>query len=103
MYFNNPDDIAQNDCVVISVPLHGTYEKPKWIYDLFKACSKINVPIFVDVCWAWFQRDFFLDLNYDCVDTVTCTLGKLFPIEGFRQGFKSVSYTHLTLPTNREV
>ena len=87
-YFVNPDDIKENDCIIISVPLHGTYERPEWIYDLFKKCSSINVPILVDACWAWFQHDFFLDLNYDCIDTVTCTLGKLFPIEGFRQGFK---------------
>ena len=87
-YFSDPDDINYNDCIIISVPLHGTYETPKWIYELFKKCSAINVPILVDVCWAWFQHDFFLNLSYPCIDTVTCTLGKMFPIEGFRQAFK---------------
>ena len=27
-------------------------------------------------------------MDHPCVDTVTCTLSKLFPISGFNQGFK---------------
>lgn len=87
-YFNDPDDINYNDCIIISLPLHGTYEIPGWTYELFKKCSAIGVPVFIDVCWAWFQHNFLLNLNYECIDTVTCTLGKMFPIEGFRQSFK---------------
>ena len=89
-YFNEPSDIKENDCVIISVPLHGTFAVPTWINELFESCSKKGVPVFVDCCWAWLQHNFYLNLEYECVDTITCTLGKLFPIEGFRNGFKFV-------------
>jgi len=87
-YFELPDEITKDDCVIITLPLHGTYAVPEWIDSLFENCTIKNVPVFIDCCWAWLQHNFKLDLNYDCIDTVTCTLGKLFPIEGFRNGFK---------------
>lgn len=88
--FHTPDDIIENDCVVITLPLHGTFSVPEWTKELFHICSKKNVPVFIDCCWAWLQHNFSLDLNHSCIDTVTCTLGKMFPIEGFRNGFKFV-------------
>lgn len=89
-YFATPDDIIENDCVVITLPLHGLFSVPEWTKELFRVCSKKNVPVFIDCCWAWLQHKFTLDLNYSCIDTVTCTLGKMFPIEGIRNGFKFV-------------
>lgn len=89
-YFITPDDINENDCVVITLPLHGNFSVPVWIKQMFEICSKKNVPVFVDCCWAWLQHNFSLDLNYECIETVSCTLGKMFPIEGFRNGFKFV-------------
>ena len=105
-YFNDPDDINSNDCVVISLPLHGLYEVPTWIDTLFDNCTENGVPVFIDCCWAWLQHNFHLKLNHDCIDTVTCTLGKLFPIEGFRNGFKfskkrEVSKYDILYSTNR--
>ena len=88
VYFCGPEDITENDCVIITLPLHGTYDMPEWLDSLFARCSSKKVPILIDCCWAWLQHSFRLDLNHDCIDTVTCTLGKLFPIEGFRNGFK---------------
>lgn len=87
-YYIDPKDIGPNDAVVVTLPLHGTFEVPTWINEMFIHCSKIGVPVFVDCCWAWLQHDFNVNLEYECIDTVTCTLGKLFPIEGFRCGFK---------------
>ena len=88
IYFQDPDEILENDCVIITLPLHGTYRMPEWAQSLFETCTKKNVPVFIDCCWAWLQHEFLLDLNHECIDTVSCTLGKLFPIEGFRNGFK---------------
>lgn len=89
-YFVHPDDINDNDCVVITLPLHGSFVVPEWTNELLEVCSKKGVPVFIDCCWAWLQHKFRLNLNYSCIDTVTCTLGKMFPIEGFRNGFKYV-------------
>ena len=105
-YFINPDDLQDNDCIVMSLPLHGTYDVPSWIDDLFAVCEKKNIPVFLDLCWVWFQHDVLLELKSPSIDTVTCTLGKAFPIEGFRQGFKFVTKGHLskydtTYSTNR--
>ena len=88
VYFKDPKEISKNDCVIITLPLHGTYEVPGWIDSLFATCTAKDVPVFIDCCWAWLQHNFKLNLNHNCIDTVTCTLGKLFPIEGFRNGFK---------------
>ena len=89
-YFVTPDDINDNDCVVITLPLHGTYTLPTWIESLFVTCSKKGVPVFIDSCWAWLQHNFKLNLKHECIHTVTCTLGKMFPVESFRNGFKFV-------------
>ena len=89
-YFTEPKDLNVNDCVLISLPLHGTFSIPHWIDDLFLLCSKKGIPVFVDCCWAWLQHNFYLNLDYECVDTVSCTVGKLFPTEGFHAGFKFV-------------
>ena len=95
-YFNDPSDITNNDCVVISLPLKGTYKMPDWIDALFERCNHLGVPVFVDICWAWLQHSFFLNLDHACVDTVTCTLSKLFPISGFNQGFKFLRTSDVT-------
>jgi hypothetical protein len=89
-YFHDPDDISVGDCVVITLPLHGNYTLPGWVSSLFETCSKKDVPVFIDTCWAWLQHSFQLNLEYPCIHTVTCTLGKMFPIESFRNGFKYV-------------
>ena len=89
-YFSDPTDINENDCLIITLPLHGTFKLPEWIDELFKVCSKKGVPVMIDSCWAWLQHHFKLDLQHDCIHTVTCTLGKMFPIESFRNGFKFV-------------
>lgn len=89
-YFEDPAQISDNDCVLLTLPLHGTYSVPEWVDDLFEKCSNNGVPVFIDCCWAWLQHKFHLDLIHDCIDTVTCTMGKLFPIEGYRNGFKFV-------------
>jgi hypothetical protein len=90
VYFTEPIDISDGDCVIVTLPLHGIFELPDWTYELFDACDKKGVPVFIDCCWAWLQHNFNLRLNHECIDTVTCTLGKLFPIEGYRNGFKFV-------------
>ena len=90
MYFSDPTDINENDCLVLTLPLHGTFKLPEWIDELFTVCSKKGVPVMIDSCWAWLQHDFKLNLQHDCIHTVTCTLGKMFPIESFRNGFKFV-------------
>ena len=95
-YFVDPDDLTENDCVVMSLPLHGTYTVPTWLDHLFNTCENKNIPVFLDLCWVWFQHEIMLDLTSSCIDTVTCTLGKAFPIEGFRQGFKFVRKANLT-------
>jgi hypothetical protein len=105
-YFVDPKDLAENDCIVMSLPLHGTYSVPSWTNELFEVCERKNIPILLDLCWVWFQHDIFLELKSPSIDTITCTLGKAFPIEGFRQGFKFVSKIHLskydtTYTTNR--
>jgi hypothetical protein len=89
-YFVEPSDLNTNDCLIISLPLHGTFSIPEWINDLFTVCTKKEIPVFVDCCWAWLQHNFKLNLNYDCIDTVSCTVGKLFPTEGMHTGFKFV-------------
>lgn len=87
-YFTEPKDINDNDCVIISLPLHGTFSIPEWINELFIICSKKGIPVFVDCCWAWLQHKLKINLDYDCVDTVSCTVGKFFPTEGMHTGFK---------------
>lgn len=90
VYFDDVTQISDKDCVVLTLPLHGTFSLPEWTHELFARCSMLGVPVFIDCCWAWLQHSFHLDLRHDCIDTVTCTLGKLFPIEGYRNGFKFV-------------
>ena len=90
VYFVDPEDINEGDCVIISLPLHGISKLPDWTYELFDACDRKGVPVFIDCCWAWLQHNFNLRLKHDCIDTVACTLGKFFPIEGYRSGFKFV-------------
>jgi hypothetical protein len=51
-------------------------------------CEELGIPVLIDACYYPISHDITLDLNYSCIDTVTFSLSKAFPVANLRIGVR---------------
>jgi len=87
-FITNDTPISNNDAVVISMPfcdtgsLHPDYEQ------LISTCEKLGVPVLVDCCYYPISGNIKFDVSSDCIDTVSFSLSKAFPVANLRIGVR---------------
>ena len=87
-FITHDDPISHNDAVVISMPfcdtgsLHPDYEQ------LISTCEKLDVPVLVDCCYYPISGNIEIDVSSDCIDTVSFSLSKAFPVANLRIGVR---------------
>jgi len=81
-------DIEKGDVVVMSCPFSNTGNLPTDFYDVLKKCEQHQVPVMLDLAYINISNIEELDLNYDCITTVTTSLSKVFPVEHHRIGLR---------------
>ena len=81
-------DIGSNDVVVMSVPFSDTGNVPELYNDIMEACEQLNVPVLLDMAYINLAVDLNINLEYDCIDTITTSLSKVFPVSNWRIGIR---------------
>lgn len=82
------EPIKDKDVVAISCPFSDTGNIPDSFYKTLEMCEKQNVPVLLDMAYINVSNINNLNLNYKCIDTITTSLSKVFPVENFRIGLR---------------
>ena len=87
-WIHSQEEVTVGDAVIVSCPFSDTGSKLKDLDMLLDACSKLRVPVLIDM--AYFGMCYNIDINLDmpCVEEITFSLGKTFPIIGARAGIR---------------
>lgn len=89
-HFNWIDDgvINSNDVVVVSLPFSDTGNVPKDFYEIMEKCCYKKVPVLIDMAYINISKPININLDYECIETITTSLSKVFPVETHRIGIR---------------
>jgi hypothetical protein len=82
------DQVDKDSAVIISCPFSDLGDMHPEHKNLMHICSELNVPVLVDMAYFGMCYGIQLDLTYSCIEEVTFSLGKTFPIIGMRAGIR---------------
>jgi histidinol-phosphate/aromatic aminotransferase/cobyric acid decarboxylase-like protein len=82
------DPIRNNDVLVVSVPFSDTGNVPEKFEEILQQCDDNNVPVLLDMAYLNISNIKDLNVNHNCVEVITTSLSKVFPIEHHRIGIR---------------
>lgn len=80
--------IEANDAVLISFPFSDTGNEPERLSYILSTCTILKVPVFLDLAYINLAKGLSLDLTYPCIEYISTSLSKVFPIEFHRVGLR---------------
>ena len=86
--FIEDDELAVDDCVVISLPFSDTGNEHPSMQEVLDTCTKMNIPVLVDYAYLGICRGINFDLTHPCITDVTFSLSKTFPVPHLRIGMR---------------
>ena len=87
-FIDDPNDISNDDVVVMSVPFSDTGNVPEHYNDIMTKCEKNNVPVLLDMAYISLAVKLDINVDYQCIDTITTSLSKVFPVAHWRIGMR---------------
>ena len=87
-YIDDDVLISQDDVVVMSVPFSDTGGVPANYTKIMEACDALNVPVLLDMAYISLAKGLEINVNYKCIDTITTSLSKVFPVAHWRIGMR---------------
>lgn len=79
------EPLAFNDVVIISLPFANTGND--YLYrETMRVCSSLQIPVLVDCCWFGTCADINFDFSWPCIEQITFSLSKTFPVSRLRIG-----------------
>ena len=87
-YIDDDILITQDDVVVMSVPFSDTGSVPKNYDKIMEACESLKVPVLLDMAYINLAIDLQINVDYQCIDTITTSLSKVFPVAYSRIGMR---------------
>jgi|TARA_R100000030_G_scaffold80581_1_gene63425 histidinol-phosphate/aromatic aminotransferase/cobyric acid decarboxylase-like protein len=85
---SHPDEIQKNDCLIISCPFSDTGSEHPHMEEILTRCDKLKVPVLLDLAYINVAQNISVDLRHDCIDSVTTSLSKVFPLGYVRVGMR---------------
>lgn len=76
-------DITSNDVVIVSTPFALTGKVHKDLENTITLCEKHNAELMLDFIYLpnLTTENFEIDLNYECIKTISFSLSKTFPVQ----------------------
>ena len=84
----NYSQIKKGDAVIISCPFSDTGNAIEDMQQILEWCSHNEVPVLIDMAYFGMCYGISIDLDQPCVEEVTFSLGKTFPMIGARAGIR---------------
>lgn len=85
--FIDDSPLTKNDAIIISLPFANTGSNYNYEKVLIQA-SELEIPVLVDCCWFGVCSNLHFDFTYPCIEEITFSLSKTFPISRFRIGIR---------------
>ena len=82
------DDIRPYDVLVVSCPFSDTGNKPVGFDNILEQCNDKMVPVCLDLAYINISKPVKIDLSLDCIEDITTSLSKVFPVEHNRIGIR---------------
>lgn len=82
------NDIMHGDAIIISCPFSDTGEEHHLMGHLLDRAQLLKCPVLIDMAYFGMCKGIEINLNRDCIETVTFSLGKTFPLIGARAGIR---------------
>lgn len=85
-FVDDKNPLKPGDALVLSVPFcdTGNFEHR----DILEYCEKYDVPVLLDMCYYPLTDGFDINLDYSCIDTITFSLSKVYPVAHYRIGVR---------------
>tara|TARA_B100000424_G_C22898506_1_gene477913 strand:+ start:59 stop:952 length:894 start_codon:yes stop_codon:yes gene_type:complete len=80
--------IMQGDVVAVSMPFSDTGNIPDDYDNVMQQCVDKEVPVLVDMAYLSLTKGITYNIHYPCIETVTTSLSKVFPVEHMRIGMR---------------
>lgn len=81
-------DLEPGDALVLSQPFCDTVKQFDNLDQLLDTCNKLKIPVLLDLCYYIISENININLQHECIDTVTFSLSKAWPISTARVGMR---------------
>ena len=82
------DEVREGDVLIISVPFAQTGEAPENLENILTTCDQKSVPVLIDLAYLNIASGLDINLEHECIEYVTSSLSKTFPVELNRIGIR---------------
>lgn len=86
--WTNGADLQTGDALVLSQPFCDTVKQFDNLNQILENCSRLGIPVLLDLCYYVISDGININLNYDCIDTVAFSLSKAWPVSTARIGMR---------------
>ena len=87
-FVSDSDPLVTGDALVISLPFCDTGSTIFNFDTVLEQCNQLQIPVLIDCCYYPISGNIQAELNMECIDTVTFSLSKAFPIADLRIGLR---------------
>jgi hypothetical protein len=87
-FLDSADQLGEDDALILSIPFCDTGNLDNELDQILRTCEDKGVPVLLDCAYYTISKDIHLDVNFKCIDTVTFSLSKTFPIAHARIGMR---------------
>lgn len=84
-YAQRIDTLTSKDALIISLPFASTGSQHRY-KELLQEATNLNIPVFVDCAWFGTCYDLRFDFYYPCIEEISFSLSKTFPLAHLRVG-----------------
>ena len=87
-FISDNDPLIPGDAMIISLPFCDTGHLVDDYLTLLSKCNELGIPVLIDCCYYTISGNINIDVDFPCIDTVTFSLSKAFPIAQHRIGVR---------------
>lgn len=87
-WIKDTSSLSKGDAVIISCPFSDTGDKHEHHDTLIQICNQLEIPVLVDMAYFGMCSGININLDQPCIEEVTFSLGKTFPLIGARAGIR---------------
>ena len=84
----NDAPLEHGDVLVMSCPFSDTGNIPEGFEDILSECDRLSIPVLIDMAYISISDIKELDLSHPCIQVITSSLSKVFPVEHHRIGIR---------------
>ena len=87
-FIKSTNDLNPGDALILSVPFCDTGNDIPDLNEILNVCNEKDIPVLLDCAQYTIAQGLNINLNFNCIDTITFSLSKTFPIAHARVGMR---------------